>query len=330
MILCRDATVISEPGLYTMPAPMYHVDPWPTPSLSASIMRILHADSPLHAWNAHPKLNPAAAHQAMSSNRMDVGAVVHKLSLDEGDEIAVLPFADYRTKAAKQARDEARAANKLPCLPHQYEHASVVSKPFKEAVSQLVGMPVADCLREKVIAWEFNGVRKRARFDLMTPDGCVLLDLKSTELSVSPGSVEKRIYDGLYHIQAQHYLDGMDAIDPDNAGRRRFIFLFVEQGSPYAVSPPTEVSEAGLTLAAEQIAYLTDLWADCLDRNEWPSFPSQLQEAHPPPWLLSRHVERMEQMLNQDELPRRATHDHIRDLEFLYKRRQQLQEDTES
>lgn len=332
MIACRDATIITEPGLYTMPAPLYHADPWPQPSLSASLIQVMLKDSPLHAWARHPKLNPAAAAEVSdldeSSKRMDVGSVIHKLALDEGDEIVVLPFKDYRTRAAKEARREALVANKLPCLPHQYEHAAVVSKPFKEAVSDLVGIPVADCLREKVIAWEFNGVRKRSRADLMTPDLSVVVDLKSTALSVAPDAVEKRIYDGMYHIQAQHYLDGLDAIDPAGVGRRRFIFLFVEQGSPYAVSAPTEVDEAGLTLAAEQIALATDEWSECLDLNEWPSYPNQLCYAAPPPWLLSRHMARMTQLAHGESLPRRATRDHIADLNFLYGKRRELAQES--
>src|SRR5215831_5713580 len=45
------------PGVYAMPAAQYHADPCPTPSLSASIIKLICLDSPAHAWTAHPKLN---------------------------------------------------------------------------------------------------------------------------------------------------------------------------------------------------------------------------------------------------------------------------------
>ena len=47
-----------KPGIYGMSEDCYHADPADAPSLSASIAKILIAETPLHAWTAHPKLNP--------------------------------------------------------------------------------------------------------------------------------------------------------------------------------------------------------------------------------------------------------------------------------
>ena len=37
----------------------YHADPAPEPSLSRSLAHTLLTRSPRHAWQAHPRLNPA-------------------------------------------------------------------------------------------------------------------------------------------------------------------------------------------------------------------------------------------------------------------------------
>ena len=49
---------ISEPGVYSLPDDAYHADPCPGPSLSSSVAKLMLDRSPLHAWHAHPRLNP--------------------------------------------------------------------------------------------------------------------------------------------------------------------------------------------------------------------------------------------------------------------------------
>ena len=45
-----------EPGIHVWSHEEYLSDPCPEPSLSRSIADILMAQSPLHAWCAHPRL----------------------------------------------------------------------------------------------------------------------------------------------------------------------------------------------------------------------------------------------------------------------------------
>ena len=41
----------------------YHADPCPTPSLSSGIARVLWANTPMHAWFKHPRLNKACRNE---------------------------------------------------------------------------------------------------------------------------------------------------------------------------------------------------------------------------------------------------------------------------
>src|SRR5882672_6742571 len=101
-----------------MSSEKYHADPAPSPSLSSSLAAVLLSQSPRHAWRMHPKLNPR--YEAEESARFDLGSAAHALLLEGNNQMEVLDFPDYRTKAAQTGRDEARARGKFPVLGHQY------------------------------------------------------------------------------------------------------------------------------------------------------------------------------------------------------------------
>lgn len=274
-----------------MSADQYHADPCPQPSLSSSIINVLRTESPQHAWWAHPKLNQQMAERD-GATKLDIGSVIHKLVLEAGRDIAVLNFNDYRGGKAQEAREEARAAGLIPVLAHHHESAKLVAAPLQRAAEEITGMPISHCLREVVVLWQDGDVWKRSMMDLVTPDGLIILDLKSTEASVSPQSCERRIYEGGYHVQARHYTDGMDAVDPENIGRRKFVFLFGEQAAPYAVSPPITIAEDGMWLAQGQIERATATWKQCLSSGKWPAFGNREIQALPRPWLISEEQDR--------------------------------------
>ena len=54
----------------------YHRDPAPEPSASASILRTLWRQSPEHAREKHPRLNPAWEPSA-STDAQDAGKILH-------------------------------------------------------------------------------------------------------------------------------------------------------------------------------------------------------------------------------------------------------------
>ena len=77
----------------------YHADVGsPVPSLSSSIANVLISRSPLHAWMAHPRLNPDWRPEPWNK-RLDFGTFAHKLLLEGNeDAIAVIAPALYLGK----------------------------------------------------------------------------------------------------------------------------------------------------------------------------------------------------------------------------------------
>ena len=97
---------IDKPGIYDISAEEYHNDPCPTPSLSASIVKVVADETPLHAWTLHPKLNPNF--ERKEEDKFVIGTVAHSLMLRDPKNFAILDFDTYQSKAAKEARDAAR------------------------------------------------------------------------------------------------------------------------------------------------------------------------------------------------------------------------------
>jgi hypothetical protein len=94
-----------KPGIYTdMTAADYHADPCPNPSLTQSVAKVLLQRSPLHAWHAHPRLNPDYQHD--DATKFDIGNIAHKMLLGRGKEIVVLEAST--TGAPRPPRKRAR------------------------------------------------------------------------------------------------------------------------------------------------------------------------------------------------------------------------------
>src|SRR5271156_5921927 len=109
-----------QQGLHALSMDVYQSDPCPAPSLSSGIANILLTQSPAHARLAHPRLNPA--YQRETDSRMDIGSIAHAMLLERDESAVVIVDApDWRTKAAKEARDGAWAEGKHAILAHKFE-----------------------------------------------------------------------------------------------------------------------------------------------------------------------------------------------------------------
>ena len=106
---------VPGPGLYRMPAEVYHADPAPEPSLSSSIAKLLIDRSPEHAFHAHPRLS-GPKEESDPTRPKEIGTAAHKLLLDQGRDLVVVEAEAWTTKDAKVARAAAYAAGDCPIL----------------------------------------------------------------------------------------------------------------------------------------------------------------------------------------------------------------------
>ena len=192
---------IGAPGIFLdMPTADYFADPCPSPSLSQSIAKILLDKSPLHAWFCHPRLNPAF--ERNEEAKFAMGNCAHALLLGRGKTIEVVDAEDWRTKAAREAREGAIAAGKVAVLAEQYGRASQMAQAARQQLTRM-GLTMPDGAAEVVLAWrEDDDITMcqtwfRAMLDWLSADRRLVLDFKSTAASASPLALPaKMVTDG--------------------------------------------------------------------------------------------------------------------------------------
>lgn len=284
---------IQDPGFYTLKAEDYHADPCPEPSLSGSIAIPLIHRSPRHAWWQHPRLNPAAE-PFEASAKMDLGSACHKLLLGAGAEIEEIEAENFTTKAAREARDVARAAGRIPMLSKDMQTAHEMVAVAKDRLWNSVeakGPGDESGKAEQTMIWREGAIWCRGMVDWLSVSRRVVVDYKTTGTSARPDDIERHFYDMNYHLKAAFYERGLDVLDRSYIGRRRFLFLFQETDPPYECSL-IEPSESGMTIGRKQATYAIRRWQQCMATGQWPGYGSEVYRAAAPQWIERRWLER--------------------------------------
>ena len=280
----------SEPprnGFVRLDAETYFADPCASPSLSASIAKVIDDASPLHAWTRHPRLGGISR---KPTKAMDNGSLSHALLLGQGKDVEVIDAADYRTKAAQQARDAATEAGKLPVLVGAYATAKEAADTLRQRFSDK-GI-VLDGESELSAFWterllDGTEVQCRGMIDHLTLPRIV--DLKSTK-SAKPDACRRAIENYGYAIQHAAYVSAVEHIRPDLAGRVDFVFAFYETEPPFDVVP-VRLPGAFRELGARAWKRSVETWERCLRANKWPGYVSGIIEVEPSPWMLARDMD---------------------------------------
>ena len=295
---------LNKPGLYTGIAPAdYFADPAPQPSLTQSLAKIILDRSPLHAWYAHPRLNPDFVDD--DATKYDVGNIAHTLLIGRGKTIEVLEdFDDWRTKAAKEQREAAAAAGRLAVLP---KHFAKADRMVSSARTQLAQRGLEDLFTEGhgevVLLWQEDHIWLRQMIDWLTPDRMTFCDFKTTEQSASPVKLDAKMWNDGWHIQAAMAERGLDAMDPTSHGRRDYLFVVQEAAPPYLLTV-ARICEAPLTIARKQLQWAVDRWTECQANNVYPGYPLETVEPAMPGWAEQQWLSRE---IDEEDARRRGT-----------------------
>ena len=270
-----------KPGWHDgMTATTYHADPCDVPSLSNSIANVLLTRSPLHAWRAHPRLGNKVRE---SSDEQDRGSVVHALILGEDERIVVLPFDDFKSKAARAARDKALADGLIPVKTSLYRECVTEAKEIQANLAKH-GVVWGDGKGEqveRVAIWEEPTelpnaethilepakVLCRARMDVV--HGNVIHDIKTTREGTDD-AIERAIRTYGYHVQRAAYVSAFERLEPQWAGRVEFVLWFIESETLEVI--PVELGGELRTIGEQRWRRAVDAWAKCLQANKWPGY----------------------------------------------------------
>jgi hypothetical protein len=248
-------------------------------AFSSTVAKELIARSPLHAKEKIGKVPTA---------EMDFGDVGHQLLLGKGKGYAVLPFDDWRTKAAKESSKNARKQGMTPILHRQFDRASRLEKEVRTQLSD-VGIHL-DGRSELVIVWDeetpHGVVRCKSMLDHVWLDRGVILDFKITE-DAAPARVASTAANLGYAIQRHMYCRAMTQLVPELLGREKFVFAFCENSRPFAMNL-VDLDGAFRELGERQWTRAIHTWAQCKATNEWPSYGHGINPISPPAWALFR------------------------------------------
>lgn len=276
-------------AFHRIDAATYHADPCETPSLSASIAKVLVDQSPKHAYLAHPKLG---GHRWDATGAQDTGSLIHALMLGKSAPIEVIDAKDFKTKAAQEARDDAKAAGKLPVTEPAFLKLRSVATTLLTTLSDEYGIRLIG-ESELAAIWEDSTdggapVLCRGMLDHLIESRAVIYDIKTIS-SAHPDKCSRQMSEYGYDVQWAAYTSALRMIRPSFAGREDFVFLFCEVEPPYCVTPVRPSGEFR-HLGEIRWARAKRTWAECLRTGKWPGYATSILSIEPPPWALSREL----------------------------------------
>lgn len=292
---------VSAPGFYPeLDADRYFDDPTPVPSLNQSTIKVLNETSPRHAAAAHPRLNPYGD-RSKSSKAQYLGSAVHRLALGKGRDVSVIRYPDFKSGSARAARDLAVANGRIPVLERDHVRALDMAAVVRERIeTALEGAPYET---EVPIVWqrmtEAGPIWCRAMLDVWCPAKAKALDVKTTAGFATEEAVGKDIASNGYDVQDSWYLEGLETLLPDQAGRLSFGFLYVETSEPHG-SRVFELDEQSRMIGRVQTDRAAEIWGRCWHSRTWPSYPRETGHVGTPAW----HLKRWSDLYQIEELAR--------------------------
>ena len=278
-----------------------------TPAVSASILKSLLSECPRKAW-AESWLNPhfRADHSAAA----DLGSIAHAVLLEGGsDLIAVIDPAQHpaektgaiptgwTNKSIRAARDQARAAGKIPILA---EAAQAVYAMVEEANRFIASLEDSEPaiwaafqaqrgVSEDTVIWREQGHACKMRPDRRSADWSVVIDYKTTERSVEPDAWARSQLVGMgYYLSAAWYRRGALAA---TGKAPAYVFLAQEVTAPYLCSL-VGTDPAMLEGGDRMIESALEQWDYCVRDQYWPAYPNRVCYPETPAYLLAQWEER--------------------------------------
>ena len=268
-----------------MPMREYLADPADDPSITAGTVKRLTETAPGKVWLNNARLNPE--YEEEHATKFDIGTAAHSLFVGAGEETVVIDAPDYRTKAAKEARDRAHSYGATPVLAKDYarvvEMAAVAEREF--GANPEFGDLIPAMKREATILWREVGVTCRSRPDFYIEQTAttlvpIIVHYKTTGIALSKRALERLAAGSGWDHTAEHYGSGVMAL----TGHEPEQYFAVQEVTPPYLCMTVRL-DAAFTIgarAARKAALRT--WASCLRAEEWPGHPVETVRLECPPW----------------------------------------------
>jgi hypothetical protein len=275
----------------------YHGDPCAKPSFSSSTAKSL-LKARRKAWLGHPKLG---AIPRRATKAMDAGSIVNDLLLGIEGRIMVVDADDFKTKAAKEQRDAAVAAGKVPIVRAKYDEAVAVVDVLRRKLGErgvaLSGRSEVAIEWDEVASGTGEAVLCRGQLDHLIIDEhrATIYDIKKIESAALEDVALAMVRYG-HDIQWAAYTSAVEKLRPDIAGRVDFQFLFVELGDSdpeESMISPVRPDGAFREMGRRKWQRAVDGWAESMRTGIWDEYVpvGQVATVSPPAWALRKELE---------------------------------------
>ena len=269
------------------------------PTLSSGIAKLICNESPLHAWTAHPKLNPH--YKPEDTKERDFGTILHALLLQGENRAHIIqatndrgePVTDYRTASATQERQAARLARYVPILKCDWQRVEpmLVACRRQLAIHKDAKNAFTNGAPEQTLLWrEDNGVWCRARLDWLHADLSYFDDYKSRNGSANPDQLERTMLAEGWDIQEAFYRRGIEKVFPEARnpiGR----FIAQETSEPYALAVVTPGPDVRM-MADKRVQQAIEMFGECLRTGCWPGYDTKTRVTSLPVWMEKQLIEK--------------------------------------
>lgn len=221
-------------------------------------------------------------HPRPPKREFDYGHAAHHKVLGVGLDLVVVDAEDWRTKAAREAADQARAEGKVPLLRREVEKVDAMAFALDDhrEASRVLGQPGQP---EVSLFWEDErtGVACRGRVDQLavTPGGLVNVDYK-TATDASPNGFARKAAEYGYPVQAAAYEDGLFHI----VGERAPCILIAQEKEPPYLVGVYRFDDADLDQGLDRWRDALDLLVKCRTEDHWPGYPDTITALDLPRW----------------------------------------------
>lgn len=293
------------PGVYVDIAHVdYLNDPGERPTLSSSIAQVIAETNAFKAWHRHPRLG--APKETAGTAATKKGSVLHKLVLGKGQDIEVVDAADFKTKLARELRDAAIAAGRIPIVTDKFAGLQVLAEQLRARMLEK-GVTLAG-ETELTAIWERDGVLCRCRFDHFDGAEAVIDDPKFTT-SASPEDFTRKMVEYGYDIQWAAYTEAIETLYPDLVGRVRMRFVVSEANEDDPSNEVSVIEPDGTMreLGRKRWRRAKEIWRRCLaggvEVEHWPGYTAAPVKVSAPAWALQREMETQTNRMENDAKP---------------------------
>lgn len=277
--------VITEPGVYNIPAEVYHQDPVAGGSLSSHGIRDLLPPS-CPALFLHNRTHPAAP-----KKEYDLGHAAHKQVLGTGPELVLVDRDRWDTNEVKDRLKAIRADGGVPLKRKDWDAVYAMADAIRAhpIAGQLLRAEMGEA--EQTLVWRDpeTGVWCRAMLDWMGVDPAghpLTVEYKTAECA-HPAAFAKSAGSYGYDIQQAHYEDGYQVVWGHPA---LFLFVVQEKEPPYLVTvaqlDQSDVDRGRAVCRAGRAVY-----RDCVTSGLWPGYNPDIVQISLPQYVQRTRVE---------------------------------------